>query len=104
MELANGALDLLKREERVLKEELEVFEDYYGKGYEMPSEEGSKAIRLLARTEGVLLDPVYTAKAFSGMLDHIEKGIIEKGSRVIFWHTGGATALFAEKELLGDIY
>jgi len=103
-ELANGALDLLRREERVHEEDIEVFEDYCGKGYEVPSEEGSKAIKLLARTEGVFLDPVYTAKAFSGMLDHIEKGIIEKGSKVIFWHTGGATALFAEREILGDIY
>jgi len=104
MELANGALDLLGREERVNEEDIDVYESYYGEGYEVPSEEGSKAIRLLARTEGIFLDPVYTAKAFSGMLDHIEKGIIEKGSRVIFWHTGGATALFAEKEILGDIY
>lgn len=104
VELANGALDLLKREERVFEDDLEVFEGYFGKGYEVPSEEGSKAIRLLARTEGILLDPVYTAKAFSAMLDHIEKGIIEKGTRVIFWHTGGATALFAEREILGDIY
>jgi len=104
MKLANGALNLLEREERVYEEDFEVFEDYYGKGYEVPSEEGSKAIRLLARTEGIFLDPVYTAKAFSGMLDHIEKGIIEKGRRVIFWHTGGATALFAEREILGDIY
>ncbi|HSR03812.1 MAG TPA: D-cysteine desulfhydrase family protein [Proteiniclasticum sp.] len=104
MKLADEALDLLEREERVHEEDFEVFEDYYGKGYEVPSEEGSKAIRLLARTEGIFLDPVYTAKAFSGMLDHIEKGIIEKGSRVIFWHTGGATALFAEREILGDIY
>lgn len=104
MEFANGALDLLGREERVNEEDIDVYESYYGEGYEVPSEEGSKAIRLLARTEGIFLDPVYTAKAFSGMLDHIEKGIIEKGSRVIFWHTGGATVLFAEREILGDIY
>jgi 1-aminocyclopropane-1-carboxylate deaminase/D-cysteine desulfhydrase-like pyridoxal-dependent ACC family enzyme len=104
MEMANETLELLKREERVCDEDIEVFEDYYGEGYEVPSARGSSAIRLLAKTEGVFLDPVYTAKAFSGMLDHIENGIIEKGTRVIFWHTGGATALFAERKILGDIY
>lgn len=104
MEMANGTLELLKREERVCDEDIEIFEEYYGAGYEVPSAIGSNAIRLLARTEGVFLDPVYTAKAFSGMLDHIENGIIEKGTRVIFWHTGGATALFAERKILGDIY
>ncbi|MFH5836257.1 1-aminocyclopropane-1-carboxylate deaminase/D-cysteine desulfhydrase [Proteiniclasticum sp. C24MP] len=102
--LSNGAIELLGRKERVLEEDLSVMETYYGEGYEVPSAKGSRAIRLLAETEGILLDPVYTAKAFSGMLDHIEKGIIEKGSRVVFWHTGGATALFAEKKILGDIY
>ncbi len=104
MEMANGALELLKREERVCDEDIEIFKEFYGEGYEVPSARGSSAIRLLARTEGVFLDPVYTAKAFSGMLDHIENGIIEKGTKVVFWHTGGATALFAERKILGDIY
>lgn len=77
--------------------------NYYLPGYEIPSEGASEAIRLLARTEGILVDPVYTGKAFAGMLDHIRTGKVPQGSTVVFWHTGGATALFAEKEILGDI-
>ena len=53
--------------------------------------------------EGLLTDPVYTGKAFAGMLDYIRTGKVPAGSSVVFWHTGGATALFAEKEILGDL-
>ena len=54
--------------------------------------------------EGLLTDPVYTGKAFAGMLDYIRTGKVPAGSSVVFWHTGGATALFAEKEILGDLF
>jgi D-cysteine desulfhydrase family pyridoxal phosphate-dependent enzyme len=104
MELSNAALDLVGCTKRVLQEDIRVIEGYYGEGYEVPSEEGSRVLRLLAETEGIFLDPVYTAKAFSGMLDHIKNGIIEKESTVVFWHTGGATALFAEKKILGRVF
>lgn len=77
--------------------------NYYRPGYEIPNEAASEAIRLLARTEGLLLDPVYTGKAFAGMLDYIRTGRVVAGSNVVFWHTGGATALFAEKEIRGDL-
>lgn len=69
----------------------------------MPSDAANDAIRLLAREEGLFLDPVYTGKAFAGMLDYIRKGIIPQNSSAIFLHTGGATALFAEKEILGNL-
>ena len=77
---------------------------YYLPGYEQPSEAASEAIRLLAREEGLFLDPVYTGKAFAGMLDHIRTGRIAQGETVVFWHTGGATALFAEPEILGKVF
>lgn len=77
--------------------------NYYLPGYEIPNEAACEAIRLLARREGILVDPVYTGKAFAGMLDYIRSGRVPAGSNVVFWHTGGATALFAEKEILGDI-
>lgn len=77
--------------------------NYYLPGYEIPNEGSSEAIRLLARTEGLFVDPVYTGKAFAGMLDHIRTGKVPQGSTVVFWHTGGATALFAEQEILGDL-
>ena len=77
---------------------------YYHPGYEQPSEAASEAIRLLAREEGLFLDPVYTGKAFAGMLDYIRTGRIAQGETVVFWHTGGATALFAEPEILGKVF
>ena len=76
---------------------------YFAPGYEQPNEAATKAIRLLARTEGLLVDPVYTGKAFAGLLDHVRTGKVPQGSTVVFWHTGGATALFAEREILGDL-
>jgi D-cysteine desulfhydrase len=52
-------------------------------------------IRRLARAEGILLDPIYTGKAFAGMLDLIEKGKLGANEPIIFLHTGGLPALFA---------
>lgn len=78
--------------------------NYYQPGYEIPNQGASDAIRLLARKEGLLVDPVYTGKGLYGMLDYIASGKTAKGSNVVFLHTGGATALFAEKEILGDVF
>jgi D-cysteine desulfhydrase family pyridoxal phosphate-dependent enzyme len=66
---------------------------YVGEGYGIPSPLGEAANLRLARAEGIFLDPVYTAKAFSGLIDLVERG--ELGGRVLFWHTGGLPALFA---------
>lgn len=72
-------------------------------GYEQPSEAASEAIRLLARTEGLFVDPVYTGKALAGLLSDVRSGRIRPGESVLFWHTGGATALFAEPTIFGKI-
>ena len=103
--LANESLKVLGIEPMV-EQERDVRTDlnYYHPGYEIPSESASEAIRLLAETEGLLVDPVYTGKAFAGMLDYIRTGKVEPGSNVVFLHTGGATALFAEKEILGKLF
>lgn len=102
-DLANDTLAFLDIDASVSREDLHTDLNYYAPGYEMPNEAASEAIRLLAGTEGILLDPVYTGKGFAGMLDYIRTGKVPRGSTVVFWHTGGATALFAEKEILGDI-
>lgn len=102
--LANESLALIGSSCRVdAGRDIHIDLNYYKPGYEMPNEAASSAIRLLARTEGLLLDPVYSGKAFAGLLDYIRSGKVPPKSRVLFWHTGGATALFAEKEILGDI-
>ena len=85
-------------------EDIPLLEEIYSvPKYGTPSEPGLRAIRRLARLEGILLDPVYTGKAFAGMLDLIEKGQLGKGAPIIFLHTGGLPALFAfEEQLLQD--
>lgn len=101
--LANRALGLIGAEERVSAEDLQVERGYFAPGYEIPNEAGNAAIRRLARTEGILMDTVYSGKGFAGLLDHIATGRVPQGSNVVFWHTGGATALFAEKAIIGDV-
>ena len=71
---------------------------YVGGAYGTPSEGGVAAMRRLVVTEGLLLDPVYTAKAFAGLLDLARRGQLGANEPVIFIHTGGLPALFA----LGD--
>lgn len=103
-DLANESLSLIGADRKVdARRDIHTDSNYYLPGYEIPNEGASKAIRLLAGKEGLFIDPVYTGKAFAGMLDYIGKGKVPSGSNVVFWHTGGATALFAEKEILGKI-
>jgi len=68
---------------------------YLGAGYAVLTDAERDAIRLLARTEGILLDPVYTGKAMAGLLDLVRRGEIGAQETVLFWHTGGTPALFA---------
>lgn len=77
-----------------------VYDDYLGEGYGILGPPEAEAIRLLARTEGILLDPVYTGRAMAGLLDLIHKGTFQPEETVIFWHTGGTPALFAYAEEL----
>ena len=70
-------------------------ERYVGDVYGKPSAEGLAALRCLASLEGIMLDPVYTAKAFAGLLDLARRGQIGQGEPLIFLHTGGLPALFA---------
>lgn len=68
---------------------------YIGPGYGTPSPAGDFAVNIMASREGILLDPTYTGKVMSGLIGQVESGQIAPGSRVLFVHTGGATALLA---------
>lgn len=68
---------------------------YVGKGYAIPTPGCQEAISRLAQAEGILLDPVYTGKAFAGLLDLIDRGSLGEEEAIIFLHTGGLPALFA---------
>ena len=71
--------------------------DHYNKaGYGVLTEAEREAIRLFARYEGLLLDPVYTGRAAAGMIDLIRRKVFKKEEAILFWHTGGQPALFAE--------
>lgn len=79
----------------VPREAVVAFDDYVGPGYSLPTEGMVEAVKLLARTESILLDPVYSGKAMAGLIDLLRKGYFRKGSNVLFLHTGGAPALYA---------
>jgi D-cysteine desulfhydrase len=75
--------------------------DYCKAGYGVLTDAEREAVRLFAKYEGLLLDPVYTGRAAAGMIDLIRKGFFKKDETVLFWHTGGGPALFAEKYSAG---
>lgn len=102
-QLANESLHLLGLGDLVKEEDFHLRKDFYAPGYERPNAQATEAIQYLARTEGILLDPVYTGKAFSCLLHDIREGRYKKGDSVVFLHTGGATALFSEKEIIGNL-
>lgn len=98
-EILDDLVILLKGLQELVKGELteiplEFRLEWAGEAYGVPSPEGNAAIKLLARREGIFLDPIYTAKAFAGLLDLIKNR--EVGGKVLFWHTGGMPALFGE--------
>ncbi|MDE0345678.1 MAG: D-cysteine desulfhydrase [Boseongicola sp.] len=77
-----------------------VDDGYVGEGYGIPAESTLEAIHLTARQEGILLDPVYSAKAMAGLIGMIREGFFKPSDTVLFLHTGGASALFAYQEQL----
>ena len=102
-DLKEAMADVLRRMNRALEMDL-AFEpgdivnlaSYVGpRGYGHPSPEGVAAFRLMARTEGILLDPVYSAKAMAGLVDLVQKGQFGSSDTVVFLHTGGTPLLFA---------
>ena len=92
--LMRGTAELLEYDEPILDEEVEL-RAAFGAGYAIPSEAGNAAIRLLARNEGIFIDPVYTGKAFGEFLKMAEEGAFDGEENILFLHTGGAGGLFA---------
>ena len=74
--------------------------NYVGEKYGVPTKDGIAAMNLLAKKEGLFLDPVYTSKGFAALIDYVKKGFIKKGENVIFILTGGGPAVFAYNEEL----
>jgi 1-aminocyclopropane-1-carboxylate deaminase/D-cysteine desulfhydrase len=101
-ELATGAADLLKLPHAVTSDDVSITFDFVGDGYGIASPDCLEAIRLLARTEGIICDPVYSGKALAAIC----RGDLPGGSEpVVFWHTGGAQSVLTQANgrlLLGD--
>jgi 1-aminocyclopropane-1-carboxylate deaminase/D-cysteine desulfhydrase-like pyridoxal-dependent ACC family enzyme len=83
--------------EEINKDLILVNDKYTGDGYGMMNEADKEAIHLFAKLEGIILDPVYTGRAGAGLIDLIKNGFFQNDETVLFWHTGGAPALFADK-------
>lgn len=92
------ALRFLDLDLRVPESAIEVYDDYIGPGYAVPTPQMREAVELVARSEGILLDPVYTGKAMAGLVDLVRRGVFQKAKTVIFLHTGGVPALFADTQ------
>jgi L-cysteate sulfo-lyase len=96
--IVRGIEAMLELPAAAFNERATVLDDYIGAGYGVPSLEGDAATQLLARTEGIVLDPVYTAKAMAALIDWIKQGRLHADETVLFWHTGGQLALFYAPE------
>ena len=97
MNAANDAAVLLGVKTRVGREDLFTDQGFIGEGYGIPTPLGLESIDLLARTEAILLDQVYTSKGFSALLAHVRAGEIPPTDTVVFLHTGGMPALFTRE-------
>jgi len=98
--IANAAAEVMGVSVRMSADEFSVEYGYLGKGYGVVGPSEQKALSLMAKQEGIILDPVYTGRAFGALIDMVRKGLMGNSASgthggVLFWHTGGAAACFA---------
>jgi len=92
------AYDFLGLEGKVTQDVI-VYDEYVGEGYGLPTPAMKEAVELVARTEGIILDPVYTGKAMAGLIDLVRKGYFRNEDTIVFVHTGGIPELFASEQM-----
>lgn len=100
LDLARRTAELAGSSQVVEQASVRVLDDYVGGGYSLPTGAMIEAVKLFARLEGVLLDPVYTGKAAAGLIDQVRRGAFPAAANVVFLHTGGAPALYAYQDVL----
>jgi L-cysteate sulfo-lyase len=100
--IAQDTVQALDLEVSVRKEDIVVFDEYIGEGYGVMNKDVAEALRFMSSQEGIFLDPVYTGKAMTALIDLIKKDFFKKEDNVIFLHTGGTPALFPNKFKLVD--
>jgi len=96
-DLASTTANYLEEKIFISPDEINVNADYLGKGYGIIGQQEIDAINLFARQEGLLLDPVYTGRVAAGLIDLIKKDYFHSSEKILFWHTGGIPALFANR-------
>lgn len=95
----DDAVKALGLHTRIPREDVIVLGDYVGEGYAIPSESMKEAVVRLARTEGIVMDPVYNGKTVAGVLDLVQKGRFRRDDVVVIVHSGGVPGLFAEAQV-----
>lgn len=83
-------------------EDVILYDEYAKEGYGVPNQGMIDAVRLVARSEGIVLDPVYSGKAMAGLIDLVRKGVLERDQTVCFIHTGGTPGLFAYRDCFAE--
>ena len=102
LRVAREGADLLELPTEFSDDDVVIYDEYFGEGYGIPTPEMVDAVRTLARTEGILLDPVYSGKAMAGLIDLIKRGVFTRGQNIVFIHTGGTPALFAYHDAFAE--
>lgn len=102
-DLACQTAELLGTPGSVTREDVVANCDYVGAGYGLPTPGMVEAVTLVARHEGILLDPVYSGKGMAGLIDLVRKGHFRQGQNVVFLHTGGAVALYGYTEAFAEV-
>ncbi len=98
--LAQATAAFLGLKDGIPRDAIEALGDWVGPGYSLPTPSMVEAVQMLARVEGILLDPVYTGKAMAGLIALIRQGRFKKGQQVLFVHTGGSPAIYAYQDVL----
>jgi D-cysteine desulfhydrase len=93
-ELAEKVFEYMGLKAAVTPQDVLCFGDYVGPGYSLPTKEMVKAVEMLARSEAILLDPVYTGKTMAGLIDLVQKDFFKAHEKLLFVHTGGSPALY----------
>ncbi|MDA4111795.1 MAG: D-cysteine desulfhydrase family protein [Thaumarchaeota archaeon] len=98
VESSAEASELLGETEKLDRDEINISDEYFGEGYGINTPASLEAIKLTASSDALIIDPVYTAKAMSGLVDLCRKGFFKKSDKICFIHTGGVPALFAYRD------
>ncbi len=101
-ELVCRTAEFLELPQDIPKERIRCHDNYVGPGYSLPTAQMAEAVRILARTEGILVDPIYTGKALAGLIDLSRKGVFKQTENVMFVHTGGTPALYMYQDAVLD--